>query len=189
MESLKRYLDHLLPLADDEWQSFSSLFSEERLEKGAYFSIDNRVETKLGFLLNGVVRAFYRNSSGIEYNKTFFIDNEFFGAYASLVTKQPNHIHIQALTDCRILTAHYSQITELFRPHRNIETLARLTAEGFYIAKEKREIEIVLLQADERYRLFKEEYPNIENLIPQYHIASYLGITPTQLSRIRAKKS
>jgi len=188
MKELKLYLDHLLPLADDEWQSFSSLFSEVRLEKGEYFSIEQRTETKIGFLLNGVVRAFYRNNNGIEYNKTFFTDNEFFGAYAALVTKQTNHINIQALTDCRILTAHYSQITELFRPYRNIETLARLIAEQFYIEKEKREIELVLLQADERYRLFKEAYPNIENLIPQYHIASYLGITPTQLSRIRAKK-
>jgi CRP-like cAMP-binding protein len=189
LESLKLYLDQILPIADEEWQSFSSLFSEERLEKGEDFSMSNRVETKIGFLLNGVVRAFYRNSNGIEYNKTFFTDPSFFGAYAALVTKQTNHIHIQALTDCRILTAHYSQITQLFRPYRNIETLARLIAEQFYIAKEKREIGIVLLQADERYRLFKEEYPNIENLIPQYHIASYLGITPTQLSRIRAKKS
>lgn len=188
MEALKIYLDHLLPLADDAWQSFSSLFSEERLEKGEYFSIEQRTETKIGFLLKGVVRAFYRNSSGIEYNKTFFTENEFFGPYASLVTKQPNHIHIQALTDCRILTAHYSHITELFGPYRNIETLARLIAEGFYIEKEKREIELVLLQADERYRLFKEAYPGLENLIPQYHVASYLGITPTQLSRIRAKK-
>jgi hypothetical protein len=54
--------------------------------------------------------------------------------------------------------------------------------------KERREIELVLLQADERYKIFKQEYPNLENLIPQYHIASYLGVTPTQLSRIRAKK-
>jgi hypothetical protein len=60
-----------------------------------------------------------------------------------------------------------------------------LQAESFFLHKEKREIELVLLRADERYRIFKEEYPTLENLISQYHVASYLGITPTQLSRIR----
>ncbi|HEX8576259.1 MAG TPA: Crp/Fnr family transcriptional regulator [Flavobacterium sp.] len=188
MKELKLYLDRILPLSHDEWQSFSSLFSEATLEKGEYFSIEERTETKMGFLLKGVVRAFYRNQNGIEYNKTFFTDNEFFGPYAALVTHQINHINIQALTDCTILTASYSKITDLFSSYRKVETLARLIAEQFYIEKEKREIELVLLQANERYTLFKKEYPTIENLIPQYHIASYLGITPTQLSRIRSKK-
>lgn len=54
-----------------------------------------------------------------------------------------------------------------------------------FIQKEERELEIVLLNADKRYHLFKTQFPNLEQLIPQYHIASYLGITPTQLSRIR----
>ena len=189
MKELRLYLEQILPLSEEEWQRFSSLFSEAKLEKGDYFAMDKRMETRIGFLLNGVVRAFYRSHNGIEYNKTFFTDNEFFGPYAALVTRQVNHINIQALTECTILTAPYSQVTELFPLYRKMETLARLIAEQFYIEKEKREIELVLLQADERYDLFKKEHPSIENLIPQYHIASYLGITPTQLSRIRAKKT
>lgn len=158
------------------------------LSKGAYFAIENRVETNLGFLLKGVVRAFYRNNDGIEYNKTFFTGHEFFGAYASLVSRKPNKIILQSLTECDIMVASYNKIEALFSEYRKIETLARLIAEQFFIEKEKREIELVLLQADERYKLFKQEYPGIENSIPQYHIASYLGITPTQLSRIRAKR-
>ena len=59
--------------------------------------------------------------------------------------------------------------------------------QGLYA--EKREVEIVLLEANKRYAIFKKEYPQLEQLIPQYHIASYLGITPTQLSRIRAQKN
>ena len=178
----------MLPLDKEEWESLSQLFFKEELTRGEYFAIENRIETKFGFLLKGVIRAFYRTHEGIEYNKTFFTDNEFFGAFTSLVSQQPNKIIFQALTDCLILKASYTDYTKLFTKHRHIETLARIIAEQFFIEKEKREIEIVTLQADERYRIFKEEYPDIENLIPQYHIASYLGITPTQLSRIRAKK-
>jgi hypothetical protein len=54
--------------------------------------------------------------------------------------------------------------------------------------KEKREIELVTLEAKERYAIFQQEHPQLEQLIPQYHIASYLGVSPTQLSRIRAQK-
>lgn len=188
MKELKNYIDQITKLDNEAWVAFGDLFSELSITKGEYFAVENKTETRIGFLLTGIVRAFYRNHEGIEYNKTFFTDNQFLGAYASLVTQQPNRINIQALTDCTLLIADYSQITKLFATHRAIETLARLLAEQFYIEKEKREIEIVLLQADERYKLFREEYPGLDNLIPQYHIASYLGITPTQLSRIRAKK-
>jgi CRP-like cAMP-binding protein len=188
LNELKKYIDQIIRLDDKSWDAFSDLFSEADLAKGDYFANENRVETKIGFLLDGTVRAFYRNIEGIEYNKTFFTGNEFIGAYASLVTQRPNRINLQALTDCRLLIADYSQITKLFAAYRPIETLARRIAEQFYIQKEERELEIVLLQADERYKLFRESYPGLENSIPQYHIASYLGITPTQLSRIRAKK-
>lgn len=188
MNELKAYLDNILTLNEVEWNSFSSLFSEDKMVKGDFFALAGRTETKIAFLLKGVLRAFYRNNEGIEYNKVFFTDNDFFGAYTSLVTKARNHINIQALTDCMILTANYSHVTGLFSEYRNIETISRKIAESFYVYKEKREIELVLLQADERYKIFKKEYPNLENLIQQYHIASYLGITPTQLSRIRGKK-
>jgi CRP-like cAMP-binding protein len=76
----------------------------------------------------------------------------------------------------------------LYDQFEGLERIARKLAENYFMVKEQREIELVLLDASQRYRLFQQEYPGLENRIPQYHIASYLGITPTQLSRIRAKK-
>lgn len=188
MVEFKLYLEQFISLCERDWMAFSRLFSEAVLKKGDYFAVEGRTEHQAGFLKNGVLRAFFRNRDGLEYNKTFFTKDEFFGPYASLVTRQPNQINIQALTDCQILVADYPSVCALFEEHRQIESLARLIAERFFVLKEQREVELVLLQADERYRIFREEHPNLENLIPQYHIASYLGITPTQLSRIRTKK-
>lgn len=188
MNELKAYLDQITQLTSEEWEAFSSLFETEKLTKGEYFAEADRKERKIGFLIHGVIRAFFRNKDGQEYNKTFFTQPGFFGGYASMVTETTNHINVQALTDCHIITADFSKIRALFEPHRGIERLARIIAENLYANKEKREIEMALLQADERYDLFKKEHPNLENLIPQYHVASYLSITPTQLSRIRAKK-
>lgn len=188
MEELKLYLEPLIVLNERSWAAFSRLFSEAKIKKGDYFACEGRVENQVGFLKKGVIRAFFRNREGVEYNKTFFTPKEFFAPYASLVTRQPNLINIQALTDCEILVADYPSVCALYEEYRQIESLSRILAENFFVAKEKREIELVLLQADERYRIFREEHPGLESLIPQYHIASYLGITPTQLSRIRTKK-
>lgn len=186
-EQLKNYLDYILPLNEEEWNAFSDLFEPYTLKKGDFFASAGKIENKIGFLSKGVVRAYFSTKEGLEYNKTFFVAYEFFGAYSSLVSQSVNQINIQALTDCELLVADYSKVVTLFQLYRSIETLARIVAERFYIEKEKRELQLVLLQADERYDLFQKEYQGLENLIPQYHIASYLGITPTQLSRIRAK--
>lgn len=188
LDELKKYLDYFLVLPTADWKAFSALFAETSLTKNEYFAVVGRIETRVAFLAEGVVRAFYRNKEGIEYNKTFFEPYEFIGAYSSLITGQPNQINFQALTDCRLLITDYKNITSLYDKHPMLERFSRLIAEYFFVVKEKREVELVLLDAGQRYKIFKSEYPTLENKIPQYHIASYLGVTPTQLSRIRAKK-
>ena len=126
---------------------------------------------------------------GTEYNKHFFVSNNFTGGYSSLVTQKTNQINQQALTDCKLYVAPYSQIIALFDAHQDLERFARKLAELYFVHKEKREVDIVLMDASKRYLQFQQEYPALEQIIPQYHIASYLGITPTQLSRIRRKFS
>ncbi|MCU0423122.1 MAG: Crp/Fnr family transcriptional regulator [Bacteroidia bacterium] len=185
---LENAIKSMINMPEKDWKLFSECFEQKTLKKGEYFASEGKIETEIGFLEKGIIRAFYRTQDGVEYNKTFFISGDFFGAYASLVRRKPNRINIQTLTDVSYYKANYSAITALYEECRSVETLARLIAEEIYIQKENREIELALLQADERYQLFKAEYPGVENLIPQYHIASYLGITPTQLSRIRAKR-
>ena len=160
---------------------------EQHLPKGSYFIEEDEIAKNIGFLSRGVIRAFYRNSEGTEYNKHFFVAESVVGGYSSLVTASPNKINQQALTDCTLWVADYAQISQCYDRYPDFERVGRRLAELFFVNKEQREIEIVLLQADERYRRFQKEYPLLEQLIPQYHIASYLGITPTQLSRIRRK--
>ncbi len=161
------------------------LFKEERFRKGDFFAQEGIREQRFGILTKGVARAFFRNAKGTEYNKFFNVPISFIGAYSSLVTGNVNLIDIQCLTDCHILTADYHALRELYKAFPEIESFSRRLAELYFVAKEKREIELVLLNAQERYDIFQQEYPELEQQIPQYHIASYLGVTPTQLSRIR----
>lgn len=187
MEELRAYLESFSPLKQTTWEAVQVLFTQETLPKGGFFIEDGQIAEKVAFLTSGVMRAFYRNAQGIEYNKHFFTPPCFIGGYASLITGKPNQINQQALTDCHYLVASFRQMVHLFDAHPAMERVIRKMAESFFVAKEQREIEIVLLEADERYRIFRQQYPTLEQLIPQYHIASYLGITPTQLSRIRKK--
>ncbi len=189
MTELKKYLSTISPLQANTLEVVEKLFFEKKLQKGEYFSKEGEIAKQIGFLQHGVIRAFYRNDEGVEYNKQFFVSNTLFGAYSSLVTESPNQINQQALTDCKLLVADYGEVKKLFDVFPDFERAGRHLAEFYFVNKEQREIEIVLLNADQRYILFQKQYPELGQLIPQYHIASYLGITPTQLSRIRRKFS
>ena len=124
-----------------------------------------------------------------KYNKSFFVGPTIIGSYASLISNEKNRLPQQALTDCTIWRAKFDIIEHLSINNYEIEHLRRKIAEQFFVWNEKKQLEMALLEAKERYLIFKKEHPGIEHLIPQYHIASYLGISPTQLSRIRQKAS
>ena len=177
------------PLTVEAEKDVQLLFVRSELRKGRNFVSLGEQAKKIGFLATGVMRAYYQTDDGVEYNKHFFNAPCFIGGYASLITKKPNQIVQQALTDCLIWEADYVSLVSLYDKHPSLERVARVLAEQFFVQKEQREVEIVLLDADKRYEIFRRDFPNLEQLIPQYHIASYLGITPTQLSRIRRKRN
>ncbi|HEU4496849.1 MAG TPA: Crp/Fnr family transcriptional regulator [Flavobacterium sp.] len=185
MTELQAYLNSIAPIQQETWIRLQKLFSGTTLKKGEYFAKEGEIASKIGFLSSGVIRAFYRNAAGSEYNKHFFIANSIVGAYSSLITKEPNKINQEALTDCQLFTADYKDIEKLYGRYQDFETFGRKLAEAYFVHKEQREVEIVMLDATQRYLIFQKQFPALEQLIPQYHIASYLGITPTQLSRIR----
>ena len=188
MEILKAYIDRIIPLEERDWKPFSNLFREKQLRKGEYFSEAGDVAQQLSLLVKGIGRSYYQNPDGVEYNKHFFVPIQLMGAYGSLLSGKPSQTSIQALTDCQLLVADFHAIVSLYENHPKIERLFRLLAEHLYTVKEQKEIEMAMMQAEERYFLFLKESPELENLIPQYQIASYLNITPTQLSRIRSKR-
>lgn len=185
---LKKRLNDIVPFDAETLELLTSLFTEVRLSKGAIFAKKGEYSRNIAFVKSGVLRAFYSNDQAEEYNKTFFTENSFVGAYSALVTGQKNLINIDCLTDCTLLIAEYKKITALYEQYPQVERLARILAEQFFVSKEKREIELATLEAKDRYVTFQQEHPQLEQLIPQYHIASYLGISPTQLSRIRRQK-
>ena len=185
MNDLKEYFNSISTLNESTWGKISPFFQEDTLLKNEYFAKENKIARQIAFLKTGVVRAFFINQEGKDYNKQFFVGQSIIGAYTSLLTGNTNLIAQQALTDCVIYTCDYASLTKLYKEYPDLERFARKIAEYYFLEKEKKEIEIVLLDASQRYILFKKEFPTLEQLIPQFQIASYLGISATQLSRIR----
>ena len=187
MELLKQYFNSISPLSEETWKEVSSLFKQRYLSINEYFIEEQKYATQIAFLEQGIVRAFFTNSEAKEYNKQLFMGPSLIGAYTSLLTGERNLIPQQALTECTIWTAEYSELNKLFTKFHDLERLGRKVAEFYFLEKEKKELEMALMNATERYLLFREQFPGLEQLIPQYHIASYLSISPTQLSRLRNK--
>ena len=187
MSTIKEYINNIIELEEETLNKLLKCFYPLELKKKEFFVREGEYARQIGFLKEGVVRAYFLNQEGKEYNKQFFTGPSIIGAYASLLTKQPNRIAQQALTDCSILVAEYSNIEKLYEEYHEIERLGRKIAEYYFLEKEQKEIEMALLDADKRYFILKERFPGLESIIPQYYIASYLGISRTQLSRVRKK--
>lgn len=189
METLLSYIRGISSISQETEEAIKHLFERKELGKNEVFLPAGKVARRLEFIEKGISRAYYVNDKGAEYNKHFFIGPCFTGGYASLISGQANQIVQETMSKCTMWTTDYQKFQALYPRFHDLETVARKIAESIFVQKEQREVELVTLNANERYKLFQKQYPQLEQLIPQYHIASYLGVTPTQLSRIRAAKA
>ncbi|GAA3644976.1 hypothetical protein [Flavivirga jejuensis] len=87
MEDLYSYLNAISPVQETTWNELKIIFTEQSLKKGEYFVKEVKTAKKFGFIRKGIIRAFYRNNEGVEYNKHFFVDNNMIDAYSSLITQ------------------------------------------------------------------------------------------------------
>jgi CRP-like cAMP-binding protein len=180
-------INRVVPVPTEEWERFSSLTSYRRITKNSHFAQANEPISEIGFCVNGLFRLYYTTADGNEFNKNFCASGDFVTCYSALLQHVPAYFSIQALADSSLITIAYADFEALRPRHLCWEQLGRLVAEMLYLNKETRERELLLLSAEERYRLFMQRFGELCEQIPLYHAASYLGITPVALSRIRRK--
>lgn len=156
------------------------------LERGEYFLMAGDVPQYIGFVISGLLRLFYIDNDGVEINKHFCVENTLAISYSAFLQREESKFYVQALEDAKLLVIDHETYTDLLNGHICWQIVARKLAQMLFILKEKREFEFLLNNAQQRYLQFLKDYPNLENRLSQYHIASYLGITPESLSRIRS---
>lgn len=187
MKVLSRELNKMVSIPPREWDFFTSLTSKRIVSKNAHFVKTGDGIESVAFCVSGLFRLYYTTSDGVEYNKSFCTKGDFVTSYSSLLENVPSYLSIQALADSMLIVFPYRDFQSLYAQHVCWERLGRLIAEKLFLSKETRERELLMFSAEERYRLFLKRFGPLAEQIPQYHITSYLGITPVALSRIRRR--
>ncbi len=187
IEKFKSFVDQRIPIPETEWEYVVSYLSERTFEKKDYLVRSGDVVDNFYFIDTGLVRFFYCTEEGKEFNKHFAMENGFAGSFHSLMLHEPCSFFIQALERTETVVLPNRLLNELYDRHVCWERFGRKMAEYLVLIKEAREKELLLDSLEIRYQRFLKEFPGLVDRIPQYHIASYLGVTDVALSRIRKK--
>lgn len=185
--ALRQVVTKMVQPDEPAMDAFCTCFRLRSLRGGDCYITAGEESRDFAFVHRGLLRFVYRQANGREFNKSFASENHFVGAYSAYLSNTPARFSIEALEPCVLLTASLDRIVGLSERYPCWDRFRRLITEQLYIRKEEREAEFLLESAERRYRLFQQRHPGLEERIPQYHIASYIGITPVALSRIRGR--
>lgn len=189
MEFIKQYLlSKNIPLNDKDWNEFSSKHTRREFKKKDVILKVGEVENYLSVVEEGVARLFFEKDNK-ELTIRFVFNYQHLTAYDSFTQRTPSKCNVEALTDMVVWRVHYDDLQGLYRRHAVGNLIGRLTVENLYVEKLNREFSLLSSTAEERYLTLLKEKPNLFQLIPLKHIASYMGITPQALSRIRKRIS
>lgn len=186
MDFVTRFIDTYSPnLSVKSRDIFKGNVSVRNYKKGEIIANKGEVATKFYLLKSGVIRSFDIDDNGKEHIRTLYVPITTSGPLLSLITKKPSTSVYDCLTECEILVGDYRTFIESTEEHHDLAQFYNRILETIFLRTEKRIHELTALNATERYLKLKSDSPSIENIIPQYHIASFLNISAVQLSRIR----
>lgn len=186
--ALKKVMESYSPISDETWNTLEAICAFRNIKKNCKLYNSGEVPGTFSFVYSGILRAFTTDNKGNEYNKIFFDEGKFPGSMTALLTSTPSQLTIESLEPSSVVLINFKGYRELLLKIPDLMLFHIFYLErNWLLAKDAREIEIVQEDASQRYNRFLQENPSICARIPQYHIASHLGITPTQLSRIRKR--
>ena len=155
------------------------------IQPSQYFSKEGAYPKEIGLVESGLLRIYYLDEAGKEWNKAFLRNANFVMATPNIEEKSSTYI--QALLPTHLFCISIEDWQKAAITFPELKTLHQQVLMQYMKEKQEREISLLAKDARQRYAAFQKQFPDLEELIPHYHIASYLGITPTQLSRIRKK--
>ncbi|GHA35341.1 cAMP-binding protein [Salinimicrobium marinum] len=184
---IKNAIRPLAELPDSEISELTGIATIKKYPFKSHFIKAGQIPTEFGIVINGLFRYIYISEEGKEFTKVFMPEKSFISSYTAMISGTTSFFFIEAIEDSEVLVIPYHNWQKLNSHNSKWNLLLEKLLEKGYAAKEKREREFLLLDAESRYRIFLEEFPTLENRVKQHMIASYLGITPIALSRIKKK--
>lgn len=184
--SLISTIERAIKLSQDEREIIQDLFKLKTYKSGAYFLREGEVCRQVGFITKGIVRYFI-NDDGEEKTYGFSKEDEFTCNYESFVPQTPSNQIIQALEDCEIWVISYDDLQRFYSGIKEGERFGRLVIEQVFVQTLKDRNSFYTDSPQVRYEKFIKEHPDLQQRLSQYYIASFVGVKPQSLSRIRKR--
>lgn len=185
---LKNVSRHIT-LTPEEAQYFTSILKKRSLRKRQYLLQAGDISRYECFVNKGCLRTYHVDDKGQEHIVQFAFEEWWTGEMYSFLTGQPSSYNIDALEDSELFLIEKSQWDQLFIEIPKFERLFRMLLQNAFISMQRRITDNMSLTAEERYIKFSKQYAQFEQRLPLRQIASYMGITPESLSRIRKQKT
>ena len=181
------YIAQYIQLTAEEQALIESKVKIRKFLKGQFVVQNGDVCKYENFVLSGCLKTFYIDNEGQEHIAVFAVENWWTSDMASFLTQTPADYNIQCLENSVLVQIYYGDLEQLYLQVPKLERFFRIIIQKAYTSSQKRIINNFSLPAKERYLKFREQYPQIEQRVPQYMIASYLGITKEFLSKVRSQ--
>lgn len=185
---LRQAIRHWVTVHPEEESIISALFERKHIASNDFFLRADDVCHYVGFVVEGLLR-YYVLDDGIEHTYDFSPERTFTCNYESFLTQTPSSRFIQAIEDTTLLVISYDNLQLLYDRLHEGQKFGRLVAEELFVGMLQKLTSFYNETAEERYDTFLRSFPDLQERVPQYVIASYVGIKPQSLSRIRAQRA
>lgn len=186
-QPLLDYINRIVDLTEEEERLLTSFISTRKLLKGQYFLQQGDVCKFSGFVISGCTKTFYVDDEGQEHVVMFSIEDWWTSDMGSYITQKPADFNVQCLENTELIQFSYENQQQMMQEIPKLERFFRIIVQRALVASQKRIVRNLSMSAKDRFLFFRKEYPKIEQRIPQYLIASYLGITKEFLSKIKSQ--
>lgn len=188
MQQIRNYFEKSVQITDKDWELFSSKLVCREFSKKTVLLKAGAQEDHLSFIESGIIR-FYLTTETNDFTFGFAFAGNFISAYDFFLTREPSTYQLETITDTVVWSITYKDLQTIYSETAIGNKIGRLASEDLFLKKSKRELSLLRDTAEERYLKLFTEQPHLLQHIPLQYIASYIGITPQALSRIRRRIS
>ncbi|MFK7951487.1 MAG: Crp/Fnr family transcriptional regulator [Ekhidna sp.] len=183
---LVEIMSQLTSLTDEEKVDIENSFPIKKIPKETYLLKEGQISKDAFFVIKGCIREF-KLSDGEEKTTGFFTEEQSVINFDSIINRVPSKINFICETDTIVAVLNSENEKALYKKHPRFETFCRSGVEQMMGTKQGQLEELIILSPEQRYLKLQKDRPDLINRVAQYHIASYLGIKPETLSRIRKR--
>ena len=188
MKKLISLIKESIHLSSEAENHINSIGNEIEVKKGTTLISQGQSVRKTYFVIDGCLRSFCVDKEGKEHTLQFAVKNWWISDFIAIYTNELASLSVETITDSKVIEFNANDLSEIMTLFPEFESFQRKNLERHVVSLHKRILNQLQLSASERYDIFLSQYPDIEKHTPNYHIASYLGITQQSLSRIRIEK-